>query len=275
MKYNNNAGHGKQDSKSCGASKIVKESVEDRLLAQEVDRLLKLYNHTVYNCTVDYPNSKQDCLDKIIALCNKNKVDLNISHHLNSGRNDSNGDGSIGGVEVWVYSKNSAAYEIALRICKELEKLGFKNRGVKIDPKLQFLKKTKDEALLIEYFFVDDKDDCNLYNRLGYKALAKAVVQGILNKTINDSSDSNTSNSQGVTFKDGSYTGRRAKVIANELNVRYTRWIGNVSEPKVIGVLKQGQTVSLEWCEDGWISIQGFNGEKGLGYVNSKYLQLL
>ncbi|MGL5641133.1 MAG: SH3 domain-containing protein, partial [Paraclostridium sp.] len=160
-------------------------------------------------------------------------------------------------------------------ICKELEKLGFKNRGVKIDSKLQFLNRTKDEALLIEYFFVDDKDDCNLYNKLGYKALAKAVVQGILNKSINDSADSNTSNSQGVTFKDGSYTGRRAKVIANELNVRYTRWIGNVSEPKVIGVLKQGQTVSLEWCEDGWISIQGFNGEKGLGYVNSKYLQLL
>lgn len=275
MKYNNNAGHGKQDSKSCGAVKIVKESVENRLLAQEVERLLKLYNHTVYNCTVDYPNSQQDCLDKIIALCNKNKVDLNISHHLNSGRNDSNGDGSIGGVEVWVYSKNSASYEIALRICKELEKSGFKNRGVKIDPKLQFLKRTKDESLLIEYFFVDDKDDCNLYNRLGYKALAKAVVQGILNKTINDSAGSNNSNSQGVSFKDGGYTGRRAKVIANELNVRYTRWIGNISDPKKIGVLKQGQIVSLEWCEYGWVSIQGFNGEKGLGYVNSEFLQLL
>ena len=272
MKYNNNAGHGKQDSKSCGAGKIVKESIEDRLLAQEVDRLLKLYKHTVYNCTVDYPNSQQDCLDKIISLCNKNRVDLNISHHLNSGRNDVNGDGSIGGVEVWVYSENSKAYEIAVRICKELENLGFKNRGVKIDPKLQFLNRTKDEALLIEYFFVDDKDDCNLYNRLGYKVLAKAVVQGILNKKLNDNTNSSP---QGKSFEKGSYTGRRAKVISNELNVRYTRWIGNISEPKVIGVLKQGQIVSLEWCEDGWISIQGFSGDKGLGYVNSKYLELL
>lgn len=186
MKFNNNAGHGKQDSKSCGAYSIVKESVENRLFAQEVDRLLKLNDHTVNNCTVDYPNSKQDCLDKIVALCNKNKVDLNISHHLNSGRNDKVGDGSIGGVEVYVYSKSNKSYEIAVRICKALEKLGFKNRGVKVDPDLYFLRKTKDDALLIEYFFVDDKDDCNLYNKLGYKVIAKAVVEAILNKSIID-----------------------------------------------------------------------------------------
>lgn len=184
MKFNNNAGHGKQNSKSCGAYSIVKESVENRLFAQEVDRLLKLNDHTVNNCTVDYPNSKQDCLDKIVALCNKNKVDLNISHHLNSGRNDKVGDGSIGGVEVYVYSKNNKSYDIAVRICKELEKLGFKNRGVKVDPNLYFLRKTKDDALLIEYFFVDDKDDCNLYNKLGYKVIAKSVVEAILNKKI-------------------------------------------------------------------------------------------
>lgn len=271
MRFNNNAGHGKQDSKSCGAYSIVKESVENRLLSQEVDRLLKLNNHTVNNCTVDYPNSKQDCLDRIVSLCNKNKVDLNISHHLNSGRNDKVGDESIGGVEVYVYSKNNKSYDIAVRICKELEKLGFKNRGVKVDPNLYFLRKTKDDALLIEYFFVDDKDDCNLYNKLGYKALAKAVVQGILNKTITDSNSSSTG-SHGTSLPKGSYTGRKAKVIASELNVRYNRGVEN----NVIGVLKQGQIVALEWCEsNGWISIQGFKGYKGLGYVNSKYLELI
>lgn len=268
MKFNNNAGHGKQDSKSCGAGKIVKESIEDRLLAQEVDNLLKENSHTVYNCTVDYPNSKQDCLDKIIALCNKNRVDLNISHHLNSGRNDVNGDGSIGGVEVWVYSKNSKAYEIAVRICKELENLGFKNRGVKIDPKLQFLRRTKDEALLIEYFFVDDKDDCNLYNRLGYKALAKAVVQGILNKKLTDNTNSSP---QGKSFKNGDYSGRKAIVTADVLNVRYDRGV----EHDVIGQVKNGDIVNLQYCLNSWISIEGFKGNKGLGYVNSKYLELI
>ena len=185
MKFNSHAGHGKQDSKSCGASKIVKESVENRFLNEEVINLLKKEGHIVHDCTIDYPASKNDCLNKIIAKCNQNKVDLDISHHLNSGRSDLNGDGSIGGVEVWVYSKTSKAYEPAVRVCKELEKLGFKNRGVKIKPDYSILKNTNSPAMIIEYFFVDDKDDCNLYNKLGYKSLAKAVVQGILNKEIN------------------------------------------------------------------------------------------
>lgn len=201
MKFNSHAGHGKQNSKSCGASKIVKESVENRFLNEEVINLLKKEGHLVYDCTVDYPSSKNDCLNKIIAKCNKNKVDLDISHHLNSGRGDLNGDGSIGGVEVWVHSKNSKAYEPAVRICKELEKLGFKNRGVKIKPDYAILAKTKSPAMIIEYFFVDDKDDCDLYKKLGYKALAKAVVQGISNKSINIGNTNTTSTNNTTTKK--------------------------------------------------------------------------
>lgn len=273
MRINNSCGHGKQDSKSCGANGVVKESVENRILSNEFATVVKGQGAIVNDCTVDYPASKQDCLDKIIAMCNKNIVDIDISHHLNSGRNDYNGDGSIGGVEVWVYSKNSPAYDIALRICNEMEKLGFRNRGVKVDPGYQFLKRTKNQALIIEYFFVDDKDDCNLYHKLGYTAVAKAVAEAVLNKKI--SSVPNDSNQNGTALSNGSYTGRKARVTASDLNVRYDRWINGVAEPAKVGVLKAGDIVELEYCLDGWVSIKGFKGNHSLGYVNSKYLQLI
>lgn len=181
---NSHAGHGKQDSKSCGTVGLVKESVENRLLNNEFIRLMKLYGKTIYDCTIDYPNSKSDCLNKIVSKCNSHKVDLDISHHINDGRNDNVGDGKIGGVEVWVYSKNSDAYEPAKRICENLSKLGFTNRGVKFSTEYAVLAKTKSPAMIIEYFFDDDKDDYTLYKKLGYKVIAKAVVEAILNKKI-------------------------------------------------------------------------------------------
>lgn len=193
---NSHAGHGKQDSKSCGTVGLVKESVENRFLNNEFIRLMKLYGKTIYDCTIDYPNSKSDCLNKIVSKCNSHKVDLDVSHHINDGRNDNVGDGKIGGVEVWVYSKNSAAYEPAKRICENLSKLGFTNRGVKFSTEYAVLAKTKSPAMIIEYFFDDDKDDHNLYKKLGYKVIAKAVVEAILNKTINDTKPPATENTK-------------------------------------------------------------------------------
>ncbi len=64
-----------------------------------------------------------------------------------------------------------------------------KNRGVKVRNNLAFLKNTKATSLLIECCFVDDKDDVNAYN---YKTMAKAIVEGILNKTINTDNLKNT-----------------------------------------------------------------------------------
>lgn len=265
--YNSHAGHGVQGSKSCGATGIVNESEINRLINIEFIDIMRKECHAVHDCTNNYPTSKDDNLKKIVTACNSHSVDLDISHHLNSGRNDYPGDGSIGGVEIWVSSKTSKAYIVAERICKKLEGLGFRNRGVKIQPNYYVIKNTKAPAMIIEYFFVDDKDDCNLYSKLGYKAIAKAVAEGILNKSIN----TNISTSTGYLSK-GSYSGRKATVNTDVLNVRYNRG----TSYEVIGKLKKGQTVSLEWCEDnGWVSIQGFKGHKGLGYVSSKYLELI
>ena len=101
-KFNVHAGHGKQDSKSCGAIGLIKESIENRLVKDEVIKLLKAEGHTVYDCTVDYPDSKSDWVNKQVNNCNKNSVDLDISIHFNAGRKDQVGDGKTGGVVVLV-----------------------------------------------------------------------------------------------------------------------------------------------------------------------------
>ena len=189
MKFNVHAGHGAQDSKSPGAVGLIKESIENRKVKDEVISLLRKEGHTVYDCTVDYPSSQQDALNKIIEKCNSNNVDLDISIHFNSGANDERGNGNTTGVEVLVYKLGGEAEKVSKRIANQIAKLNLKNRGVKVRNNLAFLKNTKATSLLIECCFVDDKDDVNAYN---YKTMAKAIVEGILNKTINTDNSNNT-----------------------------------------------------------------------------------
>ena len=94
---------------------------------------------------------------------------------MNSGRNDYEGDGSIGGTEVWCYNEKTRS--IAERICEQIASLGFRNRGVKYSTKLYVLRKTKAPAILIECAFVDDADDAKLWNA---EKIAAAIVQGII-----------------------------------------------------------------------------------------------
>ena len=62
--------------------------------------------------------------------------------------------------------------------------LGFTNRGVKISTGLYVLRHTKSPAMLIEVGFVDDKDDADLYNKVGVNAICKAITEGILNSSV-------------------------------------------------------------------------------------------
>lgn len=179
MVINVHAGHNPDGKIGCGAVGILKESTEARKIKEKVISLLKDGGHTVYDCTVDDGRNQSDVLDKIVKKCNAHTVDLDVSIHLNSGRNDRKGDNSTGGVEVLVYSKSSKAHEAAKKVCEEVAKTGLRNRGVKYRTDLYVLKKTKSPAMLIECCFVDDADDAKVYN---VDKIAKAIVNGILNK---------------------------------------------------------------------------------------------
>lgn len=176
MKINIHAGHNPDGLIACGAVGIIRESTEARKVKDEVIRLLKGFGHTVYDCTVDNGCSQNDVLAKIVSKCNVHKVDLDVSIHFNSGASDNKGNGKTTGTEVFVYSEGSKSKSYAKNVCNAIASIGFTNRGVKINPNLYVLRKTDSPAMLIECCFVDDADDCKLYN---YKTMAAAIVYGI------------------------------------------------------------------------------------------------
>ena len=183
--YNVHAGHCPQGKGAYGAVGILKESVEDRLVKNEIIYLLKEKGHTVYDCTVEEAVSAKECLSEIVKKCNQRKVDLDISIHLNSGRNDYSGDGQTGGTEVYNFSQQTQA--VSDRICRNISsQLNIRNRGTKYSTNLYVLRNTKSPSILVECCFVDDKDDTDRWN---YKQCAKAIVDGILG----DSSQPGTS----------------------------------------------------------------------------------
>ena len=183
MKINIHAGHNPAGKVACGAIGLLNESTENRNVVKELKYYLEKEGHTVCDCTCNNGTSVSDVINKIAAKSNANTVDLDISIHFNSGAKDKIGNSKSTGTECLIYNTSNNKEAIAKRICANIAQLGFKNRGVKIRTDLSILKKTKAPCILVECCFVDDFDDVKLYNS---KTMAKAIAQGILNKTIED-----------------------------------------------------------------------------------------
>ena len=179
-KYNVHGGH---NSIVPGAASILNEVTEDRKVKNKLISLLKGDGHTVYDCTDDAGKTSGANLANIVAKCNKHSVDLDISIHLNAGRNDSKGDGSTGGVEVFCY--DSRTKSVAEKITDAIaEEFGYHNRGVKYSTGLYVLRNTKSKAILIECCFVDDKDDAKAWNA---EKCAAAIYKGLTGKAATSS----------------------------------------------------------------------------------------
>lgn len=167
-------------SQGCG----YKEQNLTRELGKIVIEMLKKEGHTIYDCTVDKSsNNSQQLIDRV-NKANKQPLDLFVSIHFNACVNDEKGNGYTTGTEVLLHSTSSKAKPYAERIVKKIANVGLKNRGVKTH-NAYVLKHTKAPALLIEICFIDDRDDMNIYLKSPRK-VAKAIVEGILDKTITD-----------------------------------------------------------------------------------------
>lgn len=184
MKFNVHGGHNRHVP---GIISYLDEVTEDRKISKELQKLLTAEGHIVHDCTDDSARTQNGNLNNIVKKCNKKDVNLNISVHLN-GCKKVKKDGKVKGVEVWVSSMSSKAVPYAKRVCSELAKLGFTNRGVKgckeNNRSLAVIRRTKDPAMLIEVCFADDEDDILRYKKLGYKTVTKAIAEGILNRKI-------------------------------------------------------------------------------------------
>lgn len=207
-----------------GASSYLDEVTEDRKIADGVIALLKAQGNTVYDCTDDAGRTSGANLANIVAKCNAHSADLDISIHQNAALKDP-GDGKTKGVEVFVYSTSSEAKAAAERVCRNIAALGFTNRGVKVSTGLYVLRNTKAPAMLIETCFVDDKDDADLYNRVGVNAICKAIAEGIMNKAVTTAAPATpTTPAKSTTTNQNtsapSYTVGKTYTAQVELNVR-------------------------------------------------------
>lgn len=252
MIFNVHAGHNPDGKKACGAIGLIKESTEARKVKDEIIRLLKLEGHTVYDCTCENGLSQSNVLTKIVNKCNSHTVDLDVSIHFNAGTNDKSGNGLTTGTEVLIYNSSSKAMDEADRICKKISALGFRNRGIKTRNDLYVLRKTKSPALLVECCFVDDADDIAKYD---YRSMAKAIVEGILNKNI--------SNTTTITPSAPTATGNasfKVKVIDNALNIRSGagtnyKIVGCIRDKGIYTITKTSGSWGYLKSGAGWISI--------------------
>lgn len=165
MKIVINAGHTKLGT-GTGANGYLNESKETRKIAYELMRLLADTSHEVIPAVYDRSANN---LKEAVTLANNNDADLFVSIHLNAG----------GGQGCEVYTWRGEKVSQAVKVTQNLNKLGFKNRGIKDGSKLYVIKNTKMPAILIEVCFVDNKADTDLYKRVGYSEIAKAIYNAI------------------------------------------------------------------------------------------------
>jgi len=152
-----------------GAVGIIKEGKHTRLVGAEIRRLLKAYGHNAIDCTIDYAKSTSEGLALIIKQANRQDLHWFIAIHFNAG----------GGLGVEVYTYGGRQYQDAIDVCEAISKLGFRNRGVKDGKGLYVIRKTKAKSMLIEVCFVDTADAYH-YLKIGYKAIAKAIVEALI-----------------------------------------------------------------------------------------------
>lgn len=155
-----------------GAAGIIKESEHTRLVGQALMGLLHDAGITVVDCTINQANTQNEYLAAAVAFANMVLLDMFISIHFNaSGNHEGNG------TEVYTYA--GIEHQEALNVCANLNKLGFKNRGVKDGSGLYVIKNTKARAMLIEVCFCDNQHDVELYESAGVQKVAEAICSAL------------------------------------------------------------------------------------------------
>ena len=179
--------------KITGASALIDELKEDRLIKDVVIKYLNQLGHTVLDVTPpDSTSGSSADLSYGVNKANNWGADLFVSIHFNNAYSTYNG---ALGTEVCVYSEN----DVAGRVVSQLASLGFRNRGQKVRTGLYELKNTKMKSMIIEVCFVEATEDVALYKKLGPDMVGKTIAEAIANKKVVEA-PTQVSNNQGETY---------------------------------------------------------------------------
>ncbi|HEK4916456.1 TPA: N-acetylmuramoyl-L-alanine amidase [Clostridioides difficile] len=189
MKICITVGHSILKNGSCtSADGVVNEYKYNKSLAPVLADTFRKEGHKVdvIICPEKQFKTKSEEKSYKIPKINSGNYNLLIELHLNS-----SGVGAFG-TEVFYYSEKGKEY--AQRVVDKLSKPFIRkkgdkevgNRGAKLDKSLYILNSSKPTAVLIESFFCDNKEDYEKAKKLGHEGIAKLIVEGILNKNINN-----------------------------------------------------------------------------------------
>lgn len=156
---------------SYGATSIyMDEYIESRKLYPEVVKLLQKY-HTIVDCTPSEQIGSGEW-NKGVSIANNSNLDLFFSLHFNSSSGDPQG------TEVCVHPTDITAASYGNKICENMAKLSFRNRGVKNRSDLAETCNIKCASMVVEVCFLQ-KSDSELYKKVGIEKVARAIANAI------------------------------------------------------------------------------------------------
>lgn len=125
-----------------------------------------------------------------VKQANESKSSLHLCIHFNSGGGK--------GVECWISNFGGRAEKFATKICEEISKLGYYNRGIK-SGNLYVNNYTKMPSVIIECCFVDSRIDMDKYNP---EDIANAIVKAVTGEqsSANNVDTSSNFSSEGINM---------------------------------------------------------------------------
>ena len=100
-------------------------------------------------------STNSESLSRRVELANEWDADYFISIHTNAVSNP-----QANGTEVLVYSLRAPIYPLAEEVLEAItERMGTRDRGVKVDPSIFVLRRTRMPAMLIELGFITNPQD--------------------------------------------------------------------------------------------------------------------
>ena len=119
--------------------------------------------------------SNSTSLQRRVQMANSWPADYFISIHCNSNVNP-----AINGTEVYVYQQNTQPYWLAQHVLQGIvNRVGTKDNGVRLNPSLYVLRRTRMPAILVELAYLSNESDAQKLQNDPY-GFAQGIYNGML-----------------------------------------------------------------------------------------------